>query len=42
VITEEVKEKTTLPAEEELTPVPSGDETAADKEESRDKEAPNE
>ncbi|MDO8624240.1 MAG: transcription termination factor NusA [bacterium] len=42
IITDDTPEKTALPAEEELTPLPSGDETAADKEESRDKEAPNE
>ena len=42
IITEEAAEKTALPAEEELTPTPAGDETMADKEEDRDKEAPNE
>jgi N utilization substance protein A len=42
IITEKTIEKTTLPAEEELTPAPAGDETAADAEEDRDKEAPNE
>jgi len=42
IIADEAKEQTVLPAEEELTPLPSGDETVADKEEDRDKEAPNE
>ncbi|HEY4522977.1 MAG TPA: transcription termination factor NusA, partial [Candidatus Paceibacterota bacterium] len=37
VITEEVTEETTLPAEEELTQLPDSDETAADAEENRDK-----
>src|SRR3989344_776666 len=36
VITEEVTEETTLPAEEELTQLPDSDETAADAEENRD------
>ncbi len=38
VVTEERKETTALPAEEELTPQPASDETAADAEEDRDKE----
>jgi N utilization substance protein A len=42
IITDDTVEKTVLPAEEELTPAPSGDETVADKEEDRDKEAPSE
>ncbi len=37
VITEEAEQVTILPAEEELTPLPASDETAADKEEDRDK-----
>ncbi len=37
VVTDEVPQTTVLPAEEELTELPSGDETVADKEEDRDK-----
>jgi N utilization substance protein A len=37
IITDETPEKTTLPAEEELTELVASDETAADKEEDRDK-----
>jgi N utilization substance protein A len=37
IITEAAAEETTLPAEEELTPLPDSDETAADAEEDRDK-----
>jgi len=37
IVTEEKTEKTVLPAEEELTILPASDETAADKEEDRDK-----
>ena len=37
IVTEEKTEKTALPAEEELTVLPASDETAADKEEDRDK-----
>ena len=42
IVTDDTKEVTTLPAEEELAANPSSDETAADAEESRDKAAPNE
>lgn len=37
IITDNTPELTQLPAEEELTPIPGSDETAADKEEDRDK-----
>ncbi len=37
VVTDEVPQTTVLPAEEELTELPSSDETVADKEEDRDK-----
>lgn len=37
IITEETPQKTILPAEEELTPLPASDETVADAEEDRDK-----
>jgi transcription termination/antitermination protein NusA len=37
IITDEAKQITELPAEEELTPLPASDETAADAEEDRDK-----
>ncbi len=37
IVTDEVPQVTTLPAEEELTALPASDETVADKEEDRDK-----
>ena len=37
IVTEDAPEKDALPAEEELTPLPDSDETAADAEEDRDK-----
>jgi N utilization substance protein A len=41
IVTDEKEEKTALPAEEELTPLPESDETVADAEEDRDKKEVN-